>query len=131
MNGNYSMFFDGPDDAKSGSPVGYGRPPEQSRFKPGRSGNPRGRPKGSKSNESFAKKHLLASVTIRENGQQRVVTKLEAGLLIMSARYAKADLKVFDIVNQLLARPGAQTIERRHSVDFDELTVEEQYSSCE
>ena len=29
--------------------VGYGRPPLTTRFKPGESGNPRGRPKGSKS----------------------------------------------------------------------------------
>jgi hypothetical protein len=28
--------------------VGYGRPPRDTRFQPGRSGNPRGRPKGSK-----------------------------------------------------------------------------------
>jgi hypothetical protein len=28
--------------------VGYGRPPVETRFKPGQSGNPRGRPKGSK-----------------------------------------------------------------------------------
>ena len=26
--------------------VGYGKPPQHSRFKPGRSGNPKGRPKG-------------------------------------------------------------------------------------
>ena len=25
--------------------VGYGKPPEETRFKPGRSGNPRGRPR--------------------------------------------------------------------------------------
>ena len=31
----------GPDDDK----VGYGKPPKHSRFQPGRSGNPRGRPK--------------------------------------------------------------------------------------
>jgi hypothetical protein len=28
--------------------VGFGKPPEQTRFKKGRSGNPKGRPKGSK-----------------------------------------------------------------------------------
>lgn len=28
--------------------IGYGKPPEQTRFKPGRSGNPAGRPKGAK-----------------------------------------------------------------------------------
>jgi hypothetical protein len=28
--------------------VGYGRPPKHTRFKPGRSGNPKGRPRGSR-----------------------------------------------------------------------------------
>ena len=31
--------------AKRDSPVGYGKPPEWSRFKKGQSGNPQGRPK--------------------------------------------------------------------------------------
>lgn len=29
--------------------VGYGHPPQQTQFQPGRSGNPKGRPKGSRS----------------------------------------------------------------------------------
>ena len=32
--------------------VGYGKPPIEKRFKPGKSGNPRGRPKGAKNKKS-------------------------------------------------------------------------------
>ena len=32
--------------AKPGYEVGYGKPPKDTRFKPGQSGNPSGRPKG-------------------------------------------------------------------------------------
>jgi len=42
---------DGPPDdrgEKDGYEVGYGKPPRATRFQPGRSGNPRGRPKGSR-----------------------------------------------------------------------------------
>ena len=38
--------------------VGYGKPPKETRFKPGRSGNPRGRPKGSKNFNTILAKRL-------------------------------------------------------------------------
>ena len=38
----------GGDGGKKTHEVGYGKPPKAHRFKPGRSGNPRGRPKGSR-----------------------------------------------------------------------------------
>jgi hypothetical protein len=38
--------------------VGYGRPPVATRFRPGHSGNPEGRPKGSKSAASIARETL-------------------------------------------------------------------------
>ena len=38
-----------PESGTSDYEVGYGKPPVHSRFKPGESGNPRGRPKGAKS----------------------------------------------------------------------------------
>ena len=35
--------------------VGHGKPPKETRFKPGQSGNPRGRPKGPSLNEIMAR----------------------------------------------------------------------------
>ena len=51
--------------------VGYGKPPIETRFKSGQSGNPRGRPKGAKNktsripakNEERLKKVLLAQLS--------------------------------------------------------------------
>jgi hypothetical protein len=39
---------DGEDDDGKPYKVGYGKPPKHTRFEPGRSGNPKGRPKGAK-----------------------------------------------------------------------------------
>ena len=42
-------------DGTANYPVGYGKPPLQSRFKAGTSGNARGRPKGSKNLKTLVK----------------------------------------------------------------------------
>jgi hypothetical protein len=58
--------------------VGYGRPPAHSRFRPGRSGNPKGRPKGSRSAKALLDQALSAPVTIMEGGAIRVVEQRAA-----------------------------------------------------
>ena len=70
---------DDSDDA-SDDDGGCARPPIGTRFKPGRSGNPRGRPKGG-SNPLPYEAVLGQLVTIREGGVERRVTAAEAFLL--------------------------------------------------
>ena len=69
--------------------VGYGRPPVASRFQPGQSGNPRGRPKGSKPMARAIAEALERRVTIQEGGRQRKMPKREViihGLVNEAAR---------------------------------------------
>ena len=42
--------------------VGYGKPPAETRFKPGHSGNPRGRPKGSKNYKTILMERMRERV---------------------------------------------------------------------
>ena len=58
--------------------VGYKRPPEHTRFKPGQSGNPSGRPKGSQNLRTIFEKILKEEVSLREGNEVRKVTKAEA-----------------------------------------------------
>ena len=60
--------------------VGYGKPPKNSRFKVGRSGNPKGRPKGSLNLATVLQRTLRETIVINENGRRRVVSKLEAAI---------------------------------------------------
>ncbi len=57
--------------------VGYGKPPRNTRFKPGRSGNSKGRPKGSKNFKTLIDRELDAKVVIREAGKRQQLSKRE------------------------------------------------------
>jgi hypothetical protein len=58
--------------------VGYGKPPEHARFKKGQSGNPRGRPKGSKNLLTLIQEELDRPIAVREDGRSRKVRAREA-----------------------------------------------------
>lgn len=71
------------DDNSEDDKVGKGKPPKKHQFKPGQSGNPKGRPKGSKNIHHVLTKILGEKITITEAGKKKVVTKLEGALRVM------------------------------------------------
>ena len=75
----------------NGDSAGYGRPPKKGQYKKGQSGNPTGRPKGSKNVATVLAKALRERVTIVENGRRRTVTKLEAAVKQLVNRAASGD----------------------------------------
>jgi hypothetical protein len=65
---------DAPADTEN---VGYCRPPRATRFRPGQSGNPRGRPRKPKPVQDLLATELRRRVVIRENGREERIPKLE------------------------------------------------------
>jgi hypothetical protein len=63
-------------ESDDGYQVGYRKPPKQSRFKPGRSGNPQGKPRGTKNALTLLKRALLEPVLVKRNGRETKATKL-------------------------------------------------------
>ncbi len=80
--------------------VGYGKPPRESRFKKGASGNPRGRQKGTQNLVTLLSKTIGERVAITENGNRRSITKFEASLKQLVNKAASGDLKS---IQQLLS----------------------------
>jgi hypothetical protein len=58
--------------------VGKGRPPLSTRWKPGQSGNPNGRPRGTKNMITNFRDALSRKIVIREGAKSREVTVREA-----------------------------------------------------
>ena len=58
--------------------VGYGKPPVHSRFKKGRSGNLKGRPKGERNRTTILNSILNERVVVTDNGVRKRITKQEA-----------------------------------------------------
>jgi len=53
--------------------VGYGKPPKNTQFRKGQSGNPKGRPKGSKNLVALIHEALNQPISVREDGRSRKV----------------------------------------------------------
>ena len=68
--------------------VGRGKPPAHSRFRPGQSGNPGGRKKGSRNLKSVLEEVMREEIELTENGKKRSVSLLEA-LIKRAVRYER------------------------------------------
>ncbi|HWW46861.1 MAG TPA: DUF5681 domain-containing protein [Xanthobacteraceae bacterium] len=106
--------------------VGYGRPPRQHQFKPGHSGNPRGRPKGATSEAAMLTALLARPVTIHEGGRSRRITLREAIYHRVVQDALKGNLKA---VAFLLSREAAieQGAAGAAEMSADDRTVLEAY----
>jgi hypothetical protein len=58
--------------------VGYGKPPRQTQFKPGQSGNPKGRPKKATTFRDEIERELRSTIVVVEDGKRRRITKCSA-----------------------------------------------------
>ena len=96
-----------PEGAQMGDyEVGYRRPPKATRFQPGRSGNPKGRPRGRKNVSTILKDALYKPVVVTENGRKRKIPAVEALMMRMMRQALEGDLRAMDKITKLL--PMAQ-----------------------
>jgi Family of unknown function (DUF5681) len=73
--------------------VGYGKPPRASQFKPGVSGNRKGRPKRQKSDlASVIHRVMYSFVRHRENGQEQITPAWELNLKLLVRSAVSGDV---------------------------------------
>lgn len=81
--------------------VGYGKPPKKNQFQPGQSGNPKGRPKGSKNLATILEEELDQKVPVTEGGKRRRVTKRRLAVRQQVNKAAQGDPKAFLAITKL------------------------------
>ena len=87
--------------------VGYGKPPTNTQFKKGQSGNPKGRPKGSVGFAMLVQKLGSERVTVQENGTRKRIPKREAAIKQLFNRATTGDQRAIKLVADLMNRQPA------------------------
>jgi len=82
----------------------YRKPPKASQFKPGQSGNPKGRPKGVRNFRTDLDETLRALVEVRTNRGVRRITMQKAFLQTLAEKANDGDLRAIQHLTSLILR---------------------------
>jgi len=107
--------------------VGYGKPPRKNQFKPGQSGNPKGRPKLAQSFAAKIDQELARKITVTEGGRSIKMSKVDAMVRsLVNKAVAKTDPRAIQTVlanSSLFNRPDL--LSRSDQTALDRLVIAE------
>ncbi|MGC2222184.1 MAG: DUF5681 domain-containing protein [Methylocella sp.] len=84
--------------------VGYRRPPKASQFMAGKSGNPKGRPKGSRPVGAVLQDIIQQKIAVTENGKTRRIPALEVMLRRLANDAMRSDPRAMKLLLALIDR---------------------------
>src|SRR6266852_2960364 len=88
------------------SAVGYKRPPTNTRFPQGKSGNPHGRPTGHRNIANLTKDLLNRPVRVRSGGETREMRAVEAIWRVLTNKATQGNSRATSLVNKLREMAG-------------------------
>lgn len=103
--------------------IGYKKPPKQTQFQAGHSGNPNGRPKGLKNLATDLQEELEQKILITEANKSQTVTKQRAMIKTLFAKALKGETRAANVLIGLIL--GLEQAERNSS-DGTALSGEDQ-----
>ena len=104
--------------------VGYGHPPKATQFRKGQSGNPRGRPKGSRPVGAVLQEILGQRIAVTENGRTRRVPALEVMLRRLANDAMRSEPSALKLMLSLVDRYGQSP---EAAIHIDEILAEKRF----
>jgi hypothetical protein len=86
------------------APVGYKQPPTHLQFQPGQSGNPNGRPKGTRNFKSDLRDELSETISFREGNREVSISKQRALIKRLVASAIEGDARSIATLMSFCAR---------------------------
>jgi hypothetical protein len=104
--------------------VGYGRPPRAHQFKPGQSGNPKGRPKGKKNEAMMLDELLFQRIPVRQGGRDLRMTVIEAIFRRLAEDSLKGNIKAAGFLFNRLSAISSDQPQQTELMEDDQAVLQ-------
>ena len=110
--------------------TGYGKPPKASQFKPGQSGNPRGRPKGVRNLKTEIREVMKSKMTVTQNGKRTRISTRRALLLRLTEKALSGNIQATRVLLDLIRNDDEDEVAAvAQSLSPDDASILERFAA--